>query len=67
MAKTVNKRCKHCGDLMVVRAADVARGWGKFCSKRCKARDQERRTRATAAYYERRARRDASGCYEDDF
>lgn len=26
------------------RTADVNRGWGKFCSKRCKATDQERRT-----------------------
>ncbi len=28
----------------MVRTADVARGWGKYYSKSCKARDQERRT-----------------------
>lgn len=28
----------------MAKAADVKRGWAKFCSKRCKAIEQERRT-----------------------
>jgi hypothetical protein len=28
----------------MVRTADVKRGWGKFYSKSCKAKQQERRT-----------------------
>jgi hypothetical protein len=28
---------------MSVRAADVARGWGRFCSKSCKAKNQEKK------------------------
>ena len=33
----VEKNCKACGDLIVVRLADHKRGWGNFCDKRCKA------------------------------
>ncbi|HEY4530120.1 MAG TPA: hypothetical protein VIG97_07305 [Luteimonas sp.] len=29
--------CERCGKVFLARAADVARGWGKFCSKSCKA------------------------------
>lgn len=29
---------------MTVRKADVKRGWGRFCSKACKAKEQEART-----------------------
>ena len=43
MAKTVRKVCR-CGTVFYPRAADVARGWGKFCSKSCKAKEQEKRT-----------------------
>jgi hypothetical protein len=32
-----------CGATFQAREADVKRGWGKFCSKSCKAREQERR------------------------
>lgn len=35
------------------RTADVARGWGQFCSKSCKAVVQERRTGQNAAYQQR--------------
>lgn len=41
---TVTKACECCGKSMQVRSADVARGWGRFCSKACKATEQERRT-----------------------
>ncbi len=43
MAKMVDTPCKWCGCNMSVRAADVARGWGRFCSKSCKAKNQEKK------------------------
>lgn len=47
---TVTKNCACCGKEMQVRSADVARGWGRFCSKSCKASHQERRTGQNRAY-----------------
>ena len=43
MAAMVKTKCAHCAADMEVREADLKRGWGKFCSKSCKAKDQERR------------------------
>jgi hypothetical protein len=42
----VDTTCENssCKKTFQVRAADKARGWGKFCSKRCKAVEQTRRT-----------------------
>ena len=40
MATMVDKKCASCKKPIQVRAADVARGWGKFCSKSCKAKKQ---------------------------
>ena len=37
MAATVEVNCQRCGDLFTARVADRRRGWGKFCSKSCKA------------------------------
>lgn len=34
----VERPCATCGNPMQVREADVKRGWGRFCSKSCKAR-----------------------------
>ena len=42
-----------CGRKKMVRTADVKRGWGKFYSKSCKAKEQERRTGQYRAYIER--------------
>lgn len=42
--KDVQRKCKNCGDPFMARSADVNRGWAKFCSKSCKAREQTRRT-----------------------
>ncbi len=53
MAKMAEVKCI-CGTLFHARAADVARGWGKFCSKSCKATAQEKRTGQNAAYYHRK-------------
>lgn len=41
---TVTVKCKRCGDPFVARVADRNRGWGKFCSKSCKAIKQTQRT-----------------------
>lgn len=35
---------KRCSQQFEVRQADINRGWGKFCSKSCKAVKQEQRT-----------------------
>lgn len=34
----------------MARAADVKRGWARFCSKSCKAMEQEKRTGQHAAH-----------------
>lgn len=36
-AKTVVVNCQRCKQPFTARVADRARGWGKFCSKSCKA------------------------------
>jgi hypothetical protein len=36
--------CKWCKNNFQARTADVKRGWGIFCSKQCKAMEQEKRT-----------------------
>ena len=48
-AKVIVK-CKQCRDPFEARVADRKRGWAKFCSKRCKAIHQERRTGQYARY-----------------
>lgn len=53
MATMVSRKCKCCGDPFQARVADVKRGWAKFCSKTCKAIDQEKRTGQYAAYKNR--------------
>lgn len=50
-------KCKNCRDPFYARKADRLRGWGKFCSKSCKAKWQEKRTHQYAAYKERTADR----------
>lgn len=49
-SKHATKPCECCGKSMTVRTADIKRGWGRFCSKTCKARHQERRTGAHRAH-----------------
>lgn len=43
MASMTTRTCR-CGKQFQARTADVKRGWGKFCSKSCKAVEQEKRT-----------------------
>lgn len=42
MTSTVEVKCKNsrCGKMFTARIADRKRGWGKFCSKSCKASKQ---------------------------
>lgn len=47
-------KCLSCNGLFMARVSDRKRGWGKFCSKRCKAIKQEGRTGQNRAYQERR-------------
>jgi hypothetical protein len=54
MAVMVDKKCACCKIAIKVRAADVARGWGKYCSKSCKAKVQEKKNGQHRAYIEGR-------------
>lgn len=40
----VKKFCSWCGQVHVVRQADLNRGWGKCCSKSCAASLREKKT-----------------------
>jgi len=50
----VEVKCKCCKEPFMARVADRKRGWGKFCSKSCKAVKQERRTGQHAAVMARK-------------
>lgn len=56
--KCANKSCRA---EFQARAADRVRGWGKFCSKSCKAIHQERRTGQHAAHHYRQQIRGMNG------
>lgn len=71
MAKMIDVKCQanQCGKMFAVRVADRARGWGRFCSKRCKAIEQEARTgqyRALLANAVRVKQQDDSDLVTDD-
>jgi hypothetical protein len=51
--ETVQVKCACCPVIFTARVADRKRGWGKFCSKSCKAKKQEQRTGQHAAYRHR--------------
>jgi hypothetical protein len=44
MPSMVDCVCRWCKTIFQARTADVKRGWGKYCSKHCKAMEQEKRT-----------------------
>lgn len=54
MTTMVDRKCKCCSVDMRVRLADVKRGWGLYCSKRCKAVVQERKNGQHRAYLQGR-------------
>ncbi len=51
--KTTEVNCKNCGILFTARVADRKRGWGKYCDKSCKAKEQEARTGQQQNYFGR--------------
>ncbi|KVQ87392.1 hypothetical protein WK09_19960 [Burkholderia ubonensis] len=53
MPRMVERKCESCQKTFLARAADVNRGWGRFCSKSCKASRQEQRTGAYGSFRER--------------
>ena len=50
MPSMTKVKCKQCKSEFTARTADVKRGWGKFCSKSCKATHQEKRTGQYSTY-----------------
>lgn len=52
MASTATYACR-CGKDFIARTADRKRGWARFCSKRCKAVEQESRTGQHKAFLAR--------------
>jgi hypothetical protein len=50
MTSMIEKQCRCCKKSMTVRLADHKRGWGKYCSKSCKAKVQEQKTGQHKAY-----------------
>lgn len=40
---TINCKGPSCTNTKEVRTSDLARGWGLFCSKTCKAKEQQER------------------------
>lgn len=54
MAKMVTVRCKTCKAPFEAREADRKRGWGRYCSKSCKAiRQTQIKGRRSKAAYQR--------------
>jgi len=54
MPSMVEVECKKCKEPFMARVADRNRGWGKFCSKACKAKEQEKRTGQYSAHLMRK-------------
>lgn len=46
----ISVNCEWCQGLFTARIADRKRGWARFCSKTCKAKEQEKRTGQNRAY-----------------
>lgn len=43
MISVAEYECDFCTSPFTARTADRQRGWARFCSKRCKAKDQEQK------------------------
>lgn len=63
MSTMVTKMCNNCSKSMKVRQTDLNRGWGKFCSKSCKAKDQYRRNKNPTSYDEVESHPFSAGYY----
>lgn len=50
MPNMTTQKCKCCKQSFEARTADVKRGWGIYCSKRCKAIVQEKKNGQHSAY-----------------
>jgi len=50
----VEVNCKSCGTQFTARVADRKRGWGKYCSKSCKAKKCINGMRANRAFHRAR-------------
>ncbi|WP_347784069.1 hypothetical protein [Pseudomonas kurunegalensis] len=64
MAARAEFACQWCKQPFTARLADRKRGWARFCSKSCKAKEQEKRTGHNAAFHDRR--REAGGDLSDE-
>ena len=53
MPSTAVYKCQ-CGKDFTARTADRKRGWARFCSKRCKAIEQESRTHQYRDFIQRK-------------
>ena len=68
MASMTEITCKcGCGKKKMVRTADVRRGWGKYYSKSCKAKAQERRTHQHRNYLNSGASREKFFRYQNEY
>jgi hypothetical protein len=70
MAHMTRVKCNRCEVEFSARTADVNRGWGKFCSKSCKAQKQGRllaskETQKMWRDYNRETTRDRGIAYDD--
>lgn len=66
MSKLVRRGCKYCGDTFTARQADVDRGWAKFCSKSCKAKQQVKITGHFSNLKNHRGTRNEFGFYNEE-
>ena len=57
MASMSTIKCKTCNKEKSVRVADLNRGWGLYCSKRCKAIKQEARTRQYSKFLDKTSKK----------
>lgn len=60
MVAVVEVKCKCCKQPFMARVADRNRGWGRFCSKRCKAVKQEQRTGQYSNYIHKNKQADTN-------
>lgn len=64
--KKVIRDCARCKLPFLAREADVKRGWGRFCSKSCKAINQEQKTGQHRAYVEHQQQMSGTWCGHPD-